>query len=854
MKGWFLSASHVCACVILLVACGGEEAAETGSNVVASCTDLAKEGCPPGTSARLDADAVAECGASVSGSVTFTDQSGELSGQCKSEGDCSFACVPPAACCGGEEWTDTSYKCDLPCAGVDTCSCEDRCGVIQDGDCDVDCGTCPVGKVCSDEGICEVGCAEGAVLCAGSCCGSGEVCYLNLCCDAVANCAGKECGSDQCGSLCEIQESIPGCAENQTCDNGTCSQTCLLGDQKCFSTGGQTKIQTCQLNDGLLGWYVTGTCVGDTPNCMLSNLGAVCVPCSKDAHCGLGQTCSPDGLCTGECQPQCTDVVCGDDQCDGSCGECEEADAVCIGGACVVGCEPQCADKECGDDGCAGTCGEDCAEGDLCLEPAGTCCDNSCEGVQCGDNGCGSSCGGCDGGTACTDGKCTCVPDCEDSVCDDNGCGDACGICPPETSDCDEGQCVCSASCAALGGGIKECGSDGCDGSCGTCEASGGLECQYDTGECVSNCSPSCAGKECGDDGCGGSCGTCPDSNEACNAMGQCYELCTSGCTSNSECGPDGCGGTCGQCEEEQECTIAGTNSNDPWVCVDPELPCGSVNLIEEGSGDARLALPESFDEIFPEAIDSLAFGVWIKGPEGDSTVFNRVVVATPGGLEIKFLPKTGGTKASFRGKMPLANGEVVEFTPDEDVPSYGSWWKTGGLGYPWVMVGFVRSVAGVSWCAQHTVTASPVGQTTDSAPMEPVYLDQVFGAMEQSDGSWDVGRVGQSMIDSFPLRARVGGVRIYGAEADLAVDPDQACSTLFTDMQNPADASGEPGESGWMVLQSWSLNTWPGVDQQSAPAGAFVSDQGELLLSLMDENEWSEQENFSPGTCPVAY
>jgi phosphatidylinositol-3-phosphatase len=50
-----------------------------------------------------------------------------------------------------------------------------------------------------------------------------------------------------------------------------------------------------------------------------------------------------------------------------------------------------------------------------------------------------------------------------------------------------------------------QCGSDGCGGNCGMCLA--GEVCS--AGQCMSSCTPNCAGNLCGDDGCGGSCGTC---------------------------------------------------------------------------------------------------------------------------------------------------------------------------------------------------------------------------------------------------------------------------------------------------------------------------------------------------------
>ena len=60
----------------------------------------------------------------------------------------------------------------------------------------------------------------------------------------------------------------------------------------------------------------------------------------------------------------CTEVVCGDDACGGSCGLCGSSGS-CVDGQCVEGCVPQCNGIECGDDGCGGTCGS-CGETMIC--------------------------------------------------------------------------------------------------------------------------------------------------------------------------------------------------------------------------------------------------------------------------------------------------------------------------------------------------------------------------------------------------------------------------------------------------------------------------------------------------------
>ena len=65
------------------------------------------------------------------------------------------------------------------------------------------------------------------------------------------------------------------------------------------------------------------------------------------------------------CQASCTNRTCGDDGCQGSCGQCESG-SLCANGACVA-CTPNCAGRGCGDDGCGGSCGS-CTDGAACSE------------------------------------------------------------------------------------------------------------------------------------------------------------------------------------------------------------------------------------------------------------------------------------------------------------------------------------------------------------------------------------------------------------------------------------------------------------------------------------------------------
>jgi hypothetical protein len=150
------------------------------------------------------------------------------------------------------------------------------------------------------------------------------------------------------------------------------------------------------------------------------------------------------------CEPSCDSVVCGDDGCGGTCGQCE-GNNLCLTGACVE-CIPNCSGKDCGPDGCGRTCGScpdylACDPGSLtCTTPPNPC-ESSCgeDPLGCGPDGCGESCGECKLPEVCHQAsllcQTPCVPSCEGLICGDDGCGGDCGECE-EPSFCDLGVCI----------------------------------------------------------------------------------------------------------------------------------------------------------------------------------------------------------------------------------------------------------------------------------------------------------------------------------------------------------------------------------------------------------------------------
>lgn len=323
-------------------------------------------------------------------------------------------------------------------------------------------------------------------------------------CDPL--CDGKECGPDGCGNLCGI------CSESEWCASGKCLPDGCGGDP------GFTCLNAC--GDMGVGW------------------------CYCDEQCVAYGDCCPDyQACCLDCTADCTNKVCGDDGCNGSCGACDPG-LTCVNGECL--CVPDCAGKKCGDDGCGGSCGS-CHYGKTCVNGVCTCVPD-CEDLECGDDGCGGSCGECEPDWACVDHVCVddCVPDCTDMECGDDGCGGSCGACGVGCTCSAQGQCLgtcdCVPDCTEM-----ECGDDGCGGACGKCPQ--GMVCQ--DGQCLHEDIPDCTGKVCGPDGLGGSCGTCPQGQD-CSADGtEC--LCEPDCLGR-ECGDNGCGGSCGLCPIGKSC------------------------------------------------------------------------------------------------------------------------------------------------------------------------------------------------------------------------------------------------------------------------------------------------------------
>jgi len=171
--------------------------------------------------------------------------------------------------------------------------------------------------------------------------------------------------------------------------------------------------------------------------------------------CSEGETIDDDGICTAGAKKACP--------CTGStqegesyCNQDEMGWSECMGCPPIADvidqpdvCTPKCEGKVCGDDGCEGNCGE-CKEGEECNE--GKCeCIPDCKGKNCGDDGCEGFCGngnaateGCEAGEVCNPATHTCGP--PEGECYLNACmvNDHCKGCPNKLNQCwsQEHKCV----------------------------------------------------------------------------------------------------------------------------------------------------------------------------------------------------------------------------------------------------------------------------------------------------------------------------------------------------------------------------------------------------------------------------
>jgi hypothetical protein len=544
----------------------------------------------------------------------------------------------------------------FPCEDGDPCTMSDHCSG----------GTCAKGTVslqCDDHNPCTEDFCESGVGCQhfnivaycddGNPCSDGDYCNAgectsgpNIClCKVTADCLEYDDGDLCNGTLfCDKSNPNPGkwsCTAQPgseiTCDHSQDSK-CL--ETKCAPYSGQcvkspvNNGETC--DDGNLCTFgdscLSGTCLGpqnvvcdDSNECTedscVSQFGCLYksvkegTPCEQpDWKCASGQ-CVP-------CKPNCLGKECGDNNCGGTCGQCQGS-MVCHDGTCidvgVVDCNgpDQSSYPSCGTIPFQGCCQDNRVY--YCEAEALYCLDCTPPGLQCGWDkynffyDCKSSgdadptgtypkaCLGCvppcPPGFNCSNDICiACLPDCLGKVCGDDGCGGSCGTCAFGDV-CSNGKCVpesglqecngpnqssypyCgdieSAGCCDIQGRVLWCE----NGSlyCQDCNQ-GMLECGWKEQQNMYDCLTE--GEEDPDGQHPKNCAECIPAcwpGYAC-VNGQCVP-CESDCT-GLECGDDGCGGNCGTCPGGKVCQAGTCESVSECGEVTPEGECQGDTVV----------------------------------------------------------------------------------------------------------------------------------------------------------------------------------------------------------------------------------------------------------------------------------
>jgi formylglycine-generating enzyme required for sulfatase activity len=310
---------------------------------------------------------------------------------------------------------------------------------------------------------------------------------------------------------------------------------------------------------------------------------------------------TPDGG-VDVCQPECSDKVCGEDGCGGSCGDCGEGEK-CVGGQCEV--LPECEEGESCDDG------DPCTDDDLCMEL--TCrgtpkvCDDD---IECTDD-------------SCADGECVFKVAADkcliNAVCYEKGDihdKKPCRECIPSVSDCeftndDNNECddddACIVGDYCLDGECEAgdddldcddnnfCTDDMCESKIGCVNKDNVLSCD-DLDACTKD-------DVCGNGICGGAEVNCDDGNvctaDSCVSETGCLNENTTdacddadACTDNDACAAGDCVGELKTCDDGNICTTDSCLPLEPGGCVylDNDVACEDGNQCSLGdtcvSGD----------------------------------------------------------------------------------------------------------------------------------------------------------------------------------------------------------------------------------------------------------------------------
>jgi len=361
------------ACPACTPECEGKECGYNGCYGLCGRCDQGKY-CNKGKCLKCGCDG-RECGPDQCGRPCGTCANGKY---CDKSGKCVDIGAVPSACFANPEpeSEDSNIgKCvcdevgDWPCCKSKwSLQCVDQAMEL----CGLSCACKPdcMGKECGDDG------------CGGDCgnCDTGTFCYDGQC-DACRDCSKLECGSNGCGRACGT------CADNKACIRGKCKEPPAWCEEK-TGPGCDNQDQACNAT------VVECVCEGKNDHyCCDTKWDWLCV--TEYLECSNVVFEKP---LTCPCVPNCDARECGDDGCEGTCGQCKDGLVCNRFGRCVK------SDVRCGNDKCEQ--GEDCRS---CPEDCGSCCGNgTCDhGENCGT--CPKDCG-CGDGLICDNGVCVTSP------------------------------------------------------------------------------------------------------------------------------------------------------------------------------------------------------------------------------------------------------------------------------------------------------------------------------------------------------------------------------------------------------------------------------------------------------------
>ena len=329
------------------------------------------ETCDPETGCMGGQSLVCDDGDKCNGLETCSPETGCVGGQslecsddnvctddsCDPDSGCVYAPLTGPECDDGSECTELDLCDGGECVGTGSKNCDDA-NVCTDNSCDPELGCvttlnqalCDDGNLCTTGDHCHLGeCITSGVLpcednnqCTGDSCDSVAGCQFvpnDADCDDQNQCTdGDQCGGGWCiggppldcadQNPCTDDSCVPGEGCSYTANADPCDDLneCTVDDQCSNKECGPGPAMDCDDDKEC----TTDTCAPDS--------GCVNEPVAENTECngGIPWACE-QGECV--CQPQCDGKQCGDDGCEGECGQCDPL-AQCADGQCVPLCEP----------------------------------------------------------------------------------------------------------------------------------------------------------------------------------------------------------------------------------------------------------------------------------------------------------------------------------------------------------------------------------------------------------------------------------------------------------------------------------------------------------------------------------